>query len=128
MQLAARSETLWRENPNEFVVEEDDEGCPLGARSAGVALIRDMCDAFPGKVSLERFLLPVACQSPSYSQMRLVTVATCRSARVSKPRPYGEVWCSLFCEASPGQRLDSLQSTTCLRADACCESETRSMR
>lgn len=50
LQLAARSVRQGEDDPNGFAAEEDDEGCQLGARAAGVALIQDLCDAFPAKV------------------------------------------------------------------------------
>lgn len=48
----------WESSPNDFVAEEEGGGgedgqvAPLGgARFAGLALIRDLCDAFPHKVN-----------------------------------------------------------------------------
>lgn len=50
MQLAAVHEAMWQESANEFIAEEDHEGYPMGARSAGIALVRELCNSFPEKV------------------------------------------------------------------------------
>lgn len=61
LQLTDRSAALWEDSPNEFVEEEneeEDDGRGItagGARSAGLSLIRDLCDAFPEKVLLVFF-------------------------------------------------------------------------
>ena len=67
LQLSERNVSLWKRSPNEFIVEEEleeegweaEEGVGGGvssesvsaARSAGLSLIRSLCEAFPKKVS-----------------------------------------------------------------------------
>lgn len=52
LQLPARDIKAMEDDPTEFVAEDDDD-CPppSTARSAGLALIRDLCQAFPEKVT-----------------------------------------------------------------------------
>ena len=58
LQLTEQSATLWEEAPNEFLEQdegEEEEGKGVtagGARSAGLSLIRELCDAFPEKVAI----------------------------------------------------------------------------
>lgn len=61
LQLTDRSAALWEDSPNEFVEEEEGEeedgrGVTAGGtRSAGLSLIRDLCNTFPEKVLLVSF-------------------------------------------------------------------------
>ncbi|CAM9685762.1 unnamed protein product, partial [Discosporangium mesarthrocarpum] len=50
MQLTARDVSQWKQHPNDYVAEEDDEACPFNPRSSGISLMQELCAAFPEQV------------------------------------------------------------------------------